>query len=132
MSLSDPIADMLTRLRNAGRVGMSHVKIRSSKVCRGIAKVLQEEGYIEGYDVIDDGQQGVLRIALKYSRTGGHAISAIRRVSKPGCRVYRGKDNLPDVLGGLGIVIVSTSKGVISDRKCRQDNIGGEVLCTVS
>ena len=130
--MSDPIADMLTRIRNAGRAGKKQVKIRSSKVCQGIAGVLKEEGYIEDFDVIDDGRQGVIRVTLKRMRSGEPVISDIRRVSKPGCRVYRGREDLEPVLGGLGIAIVSTSKGVVSDRQCRKENIGGEVLCTVS
>ena len=132
MSLSDPIADMLTRIRNAGRVGKREVMIRASKVCQGVADVLKSEGYIEDFDRIEDNKQGLLRIKLKYDRLGEHAISEIRRVSKPGCRVYRGTEDLPSVLAGLGIAIISTSKGVISDRKCRQENIGGEILCMVS
>ena len=132
MSLSDPIADMLTRIRNGGRVGKENVKIRASKVCQGVADVLKAEGYIDDYDRIDDDKQGILRVFLKYTNLGDHAITEIKRISKPGCRIYRSKDDLPDVLGGLGIVIVSTSKGVVSDRECRKDNVGGEILCTVS
>lgn len=132
MSLSDPIADMLTRIRNAARVGRQDVKVRASKICQGIADVLKEEGFIEGFDRIDDGKQGLLRISLKYAPGGESVITAIDRSSKPGCRVYRGKDDLPRVMGGLGIAIVSTSKGVMSDRKCRTENVGGELICTVS
>ncbi len=132
MSLSDPIADMLTRIRNAGRAGMSQVNVRSSKVCQGIARVLKDEGYIQDFDVIDDARQGVIRITLKRGRGGEPAITEIRRISKPGCRVYRGCEALDPVLGGLGITIVSTSRGVVSDRQCRRENIGGEILCTVS
>lgn len=132
MSLSDPIADMLTRIRNGGRVGKKEVKIRASKICRGVADVLKEEGYIKDFDFIDDGKQGILRIFLKYSNLGRHVITEIGRVSKPGKRVYSGKDDLPDVLGGMGITIVSTSKGVMSDRNCRKQSIGGELICTVN
>lgn len=132
MSLSDPIADMLTRIRNAGRVGKPEVKIRNSKVCQGIAGVLKEEGYITDFDVIDDTKQGVLRVNLKYTINGDSVITEIKRVSKPGCRVYKSIKDMPHVLGGLGITVVSTSKGVMSDRKCRQENIGGELLCMVS
>ena len=132
MSLSDPIADMLTRIRNGGRVQMPDVKIRASKVCQGIAEVLREEGYIEGFDRIDDGKQGLLRVFLKYSIEGEHVITEIKRVSKPGKRVYSEVAGIPEVLGGLGVTVVSTSKGVMSDRKCRQENTGGELLCTVS
>ena len=132
MSLSDPIADMLTRIRNAGRVGKVDVKIRASKICQGVAEALKSEGYITDFDRIDDGKQGLLRIVLKYSEDGDFVISEIKRVSKPGRRVYCSMNDLPDVLGGMGITIVSTSKGVMSDRNCRKENIGGELICTVS
>ena len=132
MSLSDPIADMLTRIRNASRVRRENVSVKASKVCQGVAQVLKDEGYILEYDRIDDGKQGLIRVALKYTPEGDPVINTITRVSKPGCRVYNGKDDLPRVMGGLGIAIVSTSQGVISDRKCRQDNVGGELICTVS
>ena len=132
MSLSDPIADMLTRIRNGGRVGMPEVMIRCSKVCTGVADVLKQEGYIKDFDVIDDNKQGLLRVTMKYSIEGDNIITAIKRVSKPGCRVYSTIEDMPRVLGGLGITIVSTSKGVMSDRKCREENVGGELICTVS
>jgi small subunit ribosomal protein S8 len=132
MSLSDPIADMLTRIRNASRVRRENVSVKASKVCQGVAQVLKDEGYILDYDRIDDGKQGLIRVVLKYTPEGDPVINTITRVSKPGCRVYNGKDDLPRVMGGLGIAIVSTSQGVISDRKCRQDNVGGELICTVS
>ncbi len=132
MSWSDPIADMLTRIRNASRVGKTQVNIKASKICEGIAAVLKREGYIQDYDRIDDGKQGVLRVMLKYDPEGQPAITEIKRMSKPGCRVYAGVDSLPTVLGGMGIVVVSTSKGIVSDRNCRENKVGGEVLCTVS
>lgn len=132
MSLSDPIADMLTRIRNAMRVRRSEVQIRASKICEGIAEVLKTEGYIKDYDRIEDGKQGLLRVFLKYAPDGSPAIQSLDRVSKPGCRVYRGKENLPHILNGMGVAIVSTSKGIMSDRVCRQENVGGELLCTVS
>lgn len=132
MSHSDPIADMLTRIRNASRVGKQKVNVRASKVCVGIAQTLLEEGYIASYDRIDDGKQGILRIYLKYAPNGTPVIQSIDRVSTPGRRIYRGVDELPRVLGGLGISIVSTSKGIMSDRKCRAENVGGELICTVS
>jgi len=132
MSLSDPIADMLTRIRNAVRSNKRQVNIRASKICEGIAAALQREGYIEGFDRIDDGKQGVLRITLKYNQEGQSAITEIKRISKPGCRMYASIDSLPRVMGGMGVVIVSTSKGVISDRSCRENKVGGEMLCTVS
>ncbi len=132
MSLSDPIADMLTRIRNAGRTERPHVMVRASKICRGVAETLKSEGYIEGYDQIDDGKQGLIRIMLKYSEDGDFVITEIKRVSKPGRRVYSSVADLPDVLGGLGITIVSTSKGIMSDRNCRKENIGGELICMVN
>src|SRR5512142_2982994 len=132
MSWSDPIADMLTRIRNASRVGKPQVQVKASKVCEGIAAVLKQEGYIEGYDRIDDGKQGILRVILKYDPEGHPAITEIKRMSKPGCRMYAGVDGLPTVLAGMGVVVVSTSKGIISDRICRENKVGGEVLCTVS
>jgi len=132
MSWSDPIADMLTRIRNASRVGKTQVNIKASKICEGIAAVLKKEGYIQDYDRIDDGKQGVLRVILKYDPEGQPAITDIKRMSKPGCRVYASVDSLPTVMGGMGIVVVSTSKGIVSDRNCRENKIGGEVLCTVS
>jgi small subunit ribosomal protein S8 len=132
MSWSDPIADMLTRIRNASRVGKTQVNIKASKICEGIAAVLKREGYIQDYDRIDDGKQGILRVTLKYDPEGQPAITEIKRMSKPGCRLYASVDSLPKVLGGMGIVVVSTSKGIVSDRNCRENKVGGEVLCTVS
>ena len=105
--------------------------MKASKVCQGIAEVLKSEGYIEGFDRIDDGKQGFLRINLKYDPDGQSVISDIKRVSKPGCRRYSSVDELPVVLGGMGITVVSTSKGIISDRNCREGKVGGEILCTV-
>jgi small subunit ribosomal protein S8 len=131
MSLNDPIADMLTRIRNAVRNKSDEVTIKASNTCQGVASVLQQEGYIRGFDRIDDGNQGVLRVALKYSDDGEPLIKVIKRVSTPGKRVYSGVEGLPVVLSGMGISIVSTSKGVMSDRNCRTQRIGGEILCTV-
>jgi small subunit ribosomal protein S8 len=128
---SDPIADMLTRIRNAVRVRRKQVTIPSSKLKVGIARVLLEEGYISGYDVVADTKQGILRVDLKYGPRGEDIIHRIRRESKAGCRVYRKVGNLPRVLDGLGISIVSTPKGVLSDRSCREMNVSGELLCTV-
>jgi small subunit ribosomal protein S8 len=132
MNNQDPIADMLTRIRNANRVGRRMVLIPKSKICSGIAQVLKDEGYIEEFDTIADEQQGMIRVKLKYGINGDKVIHAIERASKPGCRVYRSVGDLPIVLNGMGIVVVSTSKGVMSDRKARENNVGGEVLCTVS
>ncbi len=132
MTLSDPIADMLTRIRNAVRINKEQVQVRASKICEGVAAVLKKEGYIEDFDRIDDGKQGFLRITLKYDQDGRSIINEIRRTSKPGCRIYSPVDKLPRVLAGMGIAIVSTSKGVMSDRSCREAKVGGEILCTVS
>ncbi len=132
MNNQDPIADMLTRIRNANRVGRRMVLIPKSKICSGIAQVLKDEGYIEEYDIIDDEKQGTIRVKLKYSSAGEKVIHALDRASKPGRRVYRGVGDLPRILNGMGIAVVSTSKGVMSDRKAREQNVGGELLCTVS
>jgi small subunit ribosomal protein S8 len=132
MNNQDPIADMLTRIRNANRVGRRMVLIPKSKICTGIAQVLKDEGYIAEYDVIDDEQQGQIRVKLKYSNTGEKVIHVIDRESKPGCRIYRKVGDLPQVLNGMGIAVVSTSKGVMSDRRAREANVGGELLCIVS
>ncbi len=131
MSLSDPIADMLTRIRNAARVRRKHVNVRASKVCAGICEVLKSEGYIEDYKRIEDGKQGLLRVYLRYGPGGEQIVSDLQRVSRPGCRVYSGAAEIPRPLDGLGVAIVSTSRGVMSDRQARQANVGGEVLCTV-
>lgn len=128
---SDPIADMLTRVRNAARVRRPEVLIPSSKIKIGIARVLKEEGYINGFDVIEDTHQGKLRVQLKYGDRGEDVIHQLTRESKTGCRVYRKVKDLPRVLDGLGIAIVSTSQGVLSDRTCRERGVGGELLCTV-
>lgn len=132
MSLSDPIADMLTRIRNAVRVNKSEVQVKASNICEGIASVLKTEGYIEDYDRIDDNKQGIIRIVLKYDPEGGSIIKEIARASKPGRRIYSSVDDLPRVMAGMGIAIVSTSKGVMSDKNCREQKVGGEILCTVS
>lgn len=132
MSLSDPIADMLTRIRNGVRVRKEVVNVRASRICEGVAKVLKEEGYIEDYARVEDGKQGLLRVYLRYGPNGEDIITVLKRVSKPGCRIYRGVDEIPRPLNGLGISIVSTSKGVMSDRQCREAKAGGEVLCIVS
>ena len=131
MSLSDSIADMLTRIRNAVRNNSERVDCRNSNVCTGIAAVLRDEGYINGYDVIADGRQGILRINLKYGPQGQHTINRIQRESKPGRRVYTRVNDLPRPMAGLGIAIVSTPKGVLSDRRAREEHVGGELLCTV-
>ncbi len=131
MAISDPIADMLTRIRNAVRNGTPKVDIRNSKICTGIAKVLKDEGYISDYTVIEDGRQGVLRVDLKYGPKGEKLIRVVKRQSKPGCRLYTKHADLPRPLAGMGISIVSTPKGILSDRQARQEHVGGELLCTV-
>ncbi len=131
MATSDPIADMLTRIRNAARVRKPRVRIKRSKVCLGIAQVLQDEGYILGYQQIEDTNQGEIEIDLKYSPEGGQVIQDVQRVSRPGRRIYTHVDGMPRVLDGLGITIVSTSRGVLSDRQCRRQRVGGELLCKV-
>jgi small subunit ribosomal protein S8 len=131
MALTDPIADMLTRIRNTTRNKGKTVNVLNSRVCRGIADVLRDEGYIEGYDVIEDGRQGLIRVKLKYGPRGEVLIHKIERQSKPGRRVYANVEAIPRPLQGLGIAIVSTSKGVLSDRKCRSERIGGELLAVV-
>ena len=129
--MTDPIADMLTRIRNAVRVEKSSVEMPLSKVKRGLAEVLKREGYIWDWEEISDQPSSHLRIHLKYGPNGERVIQKVRRVSKPGCRVYRGSGKLKPILGGLGISIISTSRGVISDREARQRNLGGEVLCEI-
>lgn len=129
---SDPMADMLTRIRNAVAVRRRDVRVPASKLKMGVARVLQDEGFINGIDLIEDNKQGFLRIELKYGPRGEDVIHKIDRRSKPGCRIYRKCADLPRVLGGLGIAIISTSHGVLSDRKCRELKVGGEVLCIVS
>ena len=133
MSHVDPIADMLTRIRNAVRTDKDEVKVNASRICEGIAKVLREQGYIKDYDRIETThKQDLIRLQLKYGSDGEKVIHKISRWSKPSCREYRAVRDLPKVMGGLGIAIMSTSKGVLSDQQCRQLNIGGELLCTVS
>ncbi len=131
MSLSDPIADMLTRIRNALRSRHEIVSIKASGVCEGVCRVLKDEGYISDFRRIEDNKQGLLRVYLKYGPLGQDVITELKRVSKPSRRVYMGATELPRPLDGLGVCVVSTSKGVMSDRQCREANVGGEVLCTV-
>ena len=129
--LTDPIADMLTRLRNGNTARLEKVDVPASRIKLEIAKILKEEGYIKGYKVLKDKKQGVLRISLKYGPGNERVPTGLKRVSKPGRRVYVGRDKLPYVMGGLGIGIISTSSGVMSDRNCRRQGIGGEVLCHI-
>jgi len=131
MSMTDPIADMLTRIRNANIARHDKVEIPASRLKEEIARILQEEGYIKNYRYLEDRRQGILRISLKYSKDRERVISNIRRISKPGRRLYVGKSDLPRVLNGLGIAILSTPRGVMTAAQCRHENVGGEVLCYV-
>lgn len=131
MQITDPIADMLTRIRNAGSARHETVDIPNSKMKKAIAEILLEEGYIKSFQLIDDGTQGVIRVTLKYLPGKEKAIQGLRRVSKPGLRVYAGADELPQVLRGLGSAIISTSKGIMTDKKARAQHVGGEVLAFV-
>ena len=131
MSMTDPIADMLTRIRNALSCRKSEVYMPSSKVKLSIAEVLKREGFIQDFEIIEQPVQNKIRIDLKYGPEGEFVIQKIERYSKPGCRKYRPVTDLPQVLNGLGIAVVSTNKGMLSDRECRAQNVGGEVLCTI-
>ena len=130
MQITDPIDDMLTRIRNAKSAKHATVDIPASKMKKAIAEILQHEGYIRGYQMVNDGAQGIIRVTLKYNGND-KVITGLRRVSKPGLRVYAGADDLPWVLKGLGIAIISTSKGVMTDKKAREAHVGGEVLAFV-
>jgi small subunit ribosomal protein S8 len=131
MAVNDPISDMLTRIRNAGMARKSEVIMPSTKVLVAIAKILTEEGYIGGYEVVEQRPQNVLKISLRYGADKSHSIRELKRVSKPGLRIYAGKDAIPRVKSGLGIAIVSTPQGVLTGYEARRRGIGGEVLCTV-
>ena len=131
MQITDPIADMLTRIRNAGSARHETVDIPNSKMKKAIAEILLEEGYIKSFQLIDDGTQGIIRVTLKYLPGKEKAIQGLRRVSKPGLRVYAGAEELPQVLRGLGIAIISTSKGIMSDKQARKAGLGGEVIAYV-
>lgn len=131
MQITDPVADMLTRIRNANTAKHESVDVPASNLKKAIAKILLDEGYIKSYEVVEDGTQGVIRIQLKYLAGKEKVISGLRRVSKPGLRVYAGAEELPKVLKGLGIAIISTSKGVMTDKAARANHVGGEVLAFV-
>ena len=131
MHITDPVADMLTRIRNANNAKHETVDVPASNMKKSIAQILLDEGYIKSFQVIDDGTQGVIRITLKYLPGKEKAIQGLRRVSKPGLRVYAGADELPYVLKGLGIAIISTSKGIMTDKGARKANVGGEVLAFI-
>jgi small subunit ribosomal protein S8 len=131
MTMTDPIADMLTRIRNANTVKHETVDVPASNIKKEIVRILLEEGFVRGYDVIEDEKQGIIRIQLKYGQTGERVISGLKRISKPGMRVYADKHEVPRVLNGLGISIISTSKGILTDKQARKENVGGEVICYV-
>ena len=131
MQITDPIADMLTRIRNAGTAKHETVDVPASKMKKSIVEILLNEGYIKSYQLVDDGTQGIIRITLKYGQNKESAITGLRRVSKPGLRVYAGVEDMPKVLKGLGIAIISTSKGIVTDKKARALHVGGEVLAFV-
>ena len=128
MNTTDPIADMLTRIRNANSSKHKTVDIPASKMKKAIAKILLEEGYIKSVEEINDDAQGIIRITLKYDEKGARVIDGLKRISKPGLRVYASKDELPQVLNGLGIALISTSKGIKTDKEARKEGLGGEVL----
>jgi len=131
MSISDPLADMLTRIRNARMVKFESLEMPYSKLRSGVAEILKKEGYISDYQVVKDTKQGVLKITLKYDQNRNPVITGLKRVSKPGCRVYVKSDDIPKVMSGLGIAIISTSTGILTDREARKNGVGGELLCTV-
>ena len=131
MTMTDPIADMLTRVRNANTAKHENVDVPASNIKKEIARILLEEGYIKGYDVIEDGKQGLIRLSLKYGKAGEKVITGLKRISKPGMRVYADRDSIPKVLNGIGISIISTSNGIVTDKQARELGIGGEVICYV-
>ena len=131
MGMTDPIADMLTRIRNALLASYESVDIPNSRLKTGIAKVLKEEGFIKNFKIIADSGQGIMRIMFKFDENGDPVITGLKRISKPGCRVYSRSDKIPKVLNGYGVNIVSTSKGLMTDRKARRSKTGGEILCSV-
>jgi small subunit ribosomal protein S8 len=131
MVMTDPIADLLTRIRNANIVYHDKVEIPASKPKRAMVEIFKQEGYIRDYESIDDGKQGILRLYLKYGPNKTRVITGLKRISKPGLKVYAKKDEIPRVLGGLGIAVISTSKGIMTDRQARKDGLGGEVVCYV-
>ena len=131
MHITDPIADMLTRIRNANDAKHETVDVPCSNMKKAIADILLGEGYIKNYQIIDDNKQGIIRITLKYAANKKKVISGLKRISKPGLRIYASKEDLPRVLRGLGIAIISTSKGIMTDKKARQNNVGGEVLAYI-
>lgn len=131
MQITDTIADMLTRIRNANSAKHDSVDVPASNVKKAIAQILLDEGYINGFTVLEDGKQGIIKIALKYGPNKSQVITGLRRVSKPGLRIYSNVEDMPQVMRGLGIAILSTSKGIMTDKQARRENVGGEVLAFV-
>lgn len=131
MVMTDPIADLLTRIRNANVVHHDKVEIPASKIKKAVIQILKEEGFVKDFEVLSDGKQGILRVSLKYGPERDRVITGIKRISKPGLRVYAKKEQLPKVLGGLGIAIISTSQGIMSDKQARKSGLGGEVIAFV-
>ncbi|KNF08033.1 30S ribosomal protein S8 [Gottschalkia purinilytica] len=131
MVMTDPIADMLTRIRNSNNAKHDTVDIPASNMKKSLANILLEEGFIKGFDVIEDGKQGIIRVQLKYGKDNEKIITGLKRISKPGLRVYVKSDEIPRVLGGLGIAVLSTSKGIVTDKVARKEAVGGEVICYV-
>lgn len=131
MVMTDPIADLLTRIRNANVVHHDKVEIPASKIKRAVIQILKEEGFVKDFEVLSDDKQGILRVSLKYGPERDRVITGIKRISKPGLRVYAKKEQLPKVLGGLGIAIISTSQGIMSDKQARKNGLGGEVIAFV-
>jgi len=128
---TDPIADFLTRIRNAGMVYHDKVEVPSSNIKKALAELMKQEGYIKDYEYIEDNKQGILRIYLKYGPNKERVITGLKRISRPGLRVYAKKDQIPKVLGGLGVAVISTSKGIMPDRQARREGLGGEVICYI-
>jgi small subunit ribosomal protein S8 len=131
MAITDPIADMLTRIRNAGKAKFNSVDIPGSKLKAELARVMKDEGYIRNHKFIKDGKQGILRVYLKYADDQAHVIQELERISKPSRRVYVGADEIKSVYNGMGVAVLSTSKGILTDRQARKAHVGGEVLCTI-
>jgi small subunit ribosomal protein S8 len=132
MTMTDPVSDLLTRIRNASQARHDTVDVPSSKLKLEIARILKDEGYISGYSLVQDDKQGMIRIQLRYAAGKNPVISSLQRISRPGCRVYAGKTDMPSVLGGLGVCIVSTSQGVFTGKQAQEKGLGGEVLCSIS
>lgn len=131
MTMTDPVADMLTRIRNANTAGHANVEIPASKMKKNIADILVKEGYIKGYELVEDDKQGIIKVQMKYGADKQKVISGIKKISKPGLKVYAKSSDVPKVLGGLGVAIISTSNGLITDKEARSMGVGGEVICYV-